>query len=145
MKFPRNARITCGLLDPTPFAGVFFCLLIFVLLASLVYTPGAVIHLPGAATPFPGVAGPKVAVAMDGSGQFYYQNQIIPDADLQQRLKTEVARASGPLTLVVMADESVSVKQLNHLTDLATKAGIKQIVQATQPRVFDGPAGGQSP
>jgi biopolymer transport protein ExbD len=145
MKLPRNARIIRGSLDPTPFAGVFFCLLIFVLLASLVYTPGVVIHLPGTATPFPGVAGPKVAVAMDGSGQLYYQNQMIQDADLQQRLKAEVARASEPLTLVVMADESVSVKQLNHLTDVATKAGIKQILQVTQPRLFDAPAGSSSP
>ena len=145
MKFPRHTRIIRTHLDPTPYAAVFFCLLIFVLLGTLVYTPGVVIQLPAAATSLPGVDGPKVAVAMDANGQLYYRNQTVQDDNLQQLLKQEVVRAAGPLTLVVMADENASVKQLNHLTDIATKAGIKQIVQAVQPRVFDTHAGTNSP
>ena len=35
MKFPRNARMLKGHLDFAPFASVFFCLLIFVVTASL--------------------------------------------------------------------------------------------------------------
>ena len=50
MKFPRNARISRGHLDAAPFAGVLFCLLIFLLLASLVYTPGVLINLPTSAS-----------------------------------------------------------------------------------------------
>jgi biopolymer transport protein ExbD len=57
MKFPRNARIFKGHLDAAPFAGVFFCLLIFVLLGTLVYTPGVRIELPVSATELPGVSG----------------------------------------------------------------------------------------
>ena len=41
MKFPRNARIFRGQLDAAPFAAVFFLLVIFMMLGSLVYTPGA--------------------------------------------------------------------------------------------------------
>jgi hypothetical protein len=40
MKFPRNARIFRGQLDAAPFAIVFSCLLLFLLLSSLLYTPG---------------------------------------------------------------------------------------------------------
>src|ERR1035441_8866734 len=45
MKFPRNARIARGQLDVAPFAAVFFLLVIFMLLGSLVYTPGARLQL----------------------------------------------------------------------------------------------------
>ena len=39
MKFPRNARIFRGHLEIAPFASVFFLLVIFVSLSSLMYTP----------------------------------------------------------------------------------------------------------
>ena len=60
MKFPRNARMFKGHLDAAPLASVFFCLLIFVLLASLIYTPGVRIELPEAITGAPAVSGPTV-------------------------------------------------------------------------------------
>ena len=40
MRFPRNAKIFRGQLDVVPLVGVLFLLLIFILLSSLVYTPG---------------------------------------------------------------------------------------------------------
>ena len=48
MKFPRNARIFRGRLDVAPFAAVFFLLATFLLLGSLVYTPGVRLELPEA-------------------------------------------------------------------------------------------------
>ena len=144
MKFPRNARIFRGHMDVTPFAGVFFCLLIFVLLAGLVYTPGVRITLPEAAINAPGTAGPAIAVALDANGQYYYQNQIIPEASLAQRLRTEVLRQRD-LTLVVQADKAVSLEQLNHLWDIATSAGVKNMMQQVRPRVFDSPGKSASP
>src|ERR1700753_1992818 len=99
MKFPRNARISRGQLDAAPFAGVLFCLLIFVLLSSLVYTPGVPINLPESITALPGVDGPAVAVAMDPNGQLYFQNQIIVATNLLKKLQAEVARQNEPVTL----------------------------------------------
>ena len=46
MKFPRNARILRGQLDFAPFASVFFLVIIFVSLGSLVYTPGVRVEVP---------------------------------------------------------------------------------------------------
>jgi len=40
MKFPRNARIFRGQLDAAPFAIVFFLLVLFLMLASLVSLDG---------------------------------------------------------------------------------------------------------
>ena len=50
MKFPRNARITRGLQDAAPYASVFFLLVLFVMLGSLVYTPGVQVPLVWKAT-----------------------------------------------------------------------------------------------
>lgn len=137
MKFPRNAKIFRGHLDATPFAAVFFCLLIFILLGTLVYTPGVHINLPLSSSTLPGVDGPTVAVAVDSNGQFYFQNQLIQGTNLQQRLQAEVSRQKDPLTLVVFADRLVTMEQRSRLYDLALAAGIKSIHEAVLPRPFD--------
>ena len=46
MKFPRNARIFRGQLDAAPFAALFFLLVIFLMVSSLIYTPGVRLELP---------------------------------------------------------------------------------------------------
>jgi biopolymer transport protein ExbD len=73
MKFPRNARIFRGQLDAAPFATVFFLLVIFLMLGSLVYTPGVRLNLPTGEN-LPGTDRPSVAVAMDANGRLYYEN-----------------------------------------------------------------------
>ena len=45
MRFPRQARIFRGHLDPAPIAAVVFLLVIFMQLSSLLYTPGVLIQL----------------------------------------------------------------------------------------------------
>ena len=68
MKFPRNARIFRGQLDAAPFAIVFFLLVIFLMLSSLVYTPGVHIELPVA----DGLTGTE-KLRIDA---FYHKNRI---------------------------------------------------------------------
>ncbi len=137
MKFQRNARISRSQMDVTPFAGVFFCLLIFMLLASLVYTPGVSISLPVSDRALQGVSGPSVAVAMDAHGVLYFHNQLVTETNLMQRLIAERQRQAEPLTLVLQADKSVTLQQLNHFRDIAAAAGIEQISQQVLPRVYD--------
>jgi len=139
MKFPRNARPFRGQLDAAPFAGVFFCLVLFLLLGALIYTPGVRIQLPGA-TALPGAEGPTLAVALDANGQLYFENQIIERNDLKTRLATAASQSKEPLTLVVQADKAVKYDALMSLTLLARSAGIKKALLATLPRPFDSPA-----
>jgi len=142
MKFPRNARILRSQLDAAPFAAVFFLLVIFLLLGSLVYTPGVHIQLPVA----DGLAGtdkPTVAVAVDANGRLYFQNQLIDDNELTKRLRKEVARSSEPLALVVEADKAVTHEMLIRVSTLAQQAGISEAVWATLPRAVAAP--GQLP
>ena len=146
MKFPRNARIARGQLDAAPFAAVFFLLVIFMMLGSLVYTPGArlQLQLPRA----DGLAGtdkPTVSVAVDADGRLYYENERIDEAKLQGRLREAVRKSPEPLTLVVRADKSVSYDTCLRLAMLARDAGITEALLAALPRASAAPASRSRP
>jgi len=132
MRFPRNTRIFRGQLDAAPFAGVFFLLIIFLLLtSSLVFTPGVPIELPDAVN-LPGSANGLLVVAVDENGQLYFENQIISPDQLKEKLQTAVAEAREPLSLIVQADKKLELGGLMPLWLLARSAGIKQVIQATR-------------
>ena len=133
MKFPRNARIFRGHLEIAPFASVFFLLVIFISLSSLMYTPGVKIQLPTADN-LPGIDKPSVSVAIDGNGRLYYANKSIVEADLKNELKNELRKTAGkPLVLIVHADQQVTYKMLLSLTLLAREVGISEALLATLP------------
>src|SRR3974390_677116 len=97
MKFTRNARIFRGQLDAAPFAAVFFLLVIFMMLGSLIYTPGARIELRlPRASGLAGVDKPPVSVAIDADGRLYYQNQFIEENALRERLQEATPKSSDP-------------------------------------------------
>src|SRR5262245_26032461 len=135
MRFPRNARIFHSQLDAAPLASVFFLLVIFVLLAGMVYTPGVRmrIDLPGGGTGLAGIEGPTVAVAIDAGGQFYFENQLIQESDLKVRLRAAAANSPQPLTLVVLGDKAVREEILLQLASLASEAGIQDLALAARP------------
>jgi biopolymer transport protein ExbD len=135
MRFARNARILKGQMDAAPVAAVFFLLVIFMVLASLLYTPGVPIHLP-VADGLPGTDKPTVAVTVDSRGKLYFENQPIEEDALRQRLQMAVRSASEPPALVVQADRAVSYEMLVRLTMLAKEAGISEGWLATLPRAF---------
>ena len=133
MRFPRNKQIFRGQLDVAAFASVLFMLLIFVLLRSqLIFTPGVPIRLPEAED-LPGVIGQTRVVAVDASGQYYFDNQLTHEKVLRQRLSEEVAASREPITLVIQADEAVTSARIMKLVLLARNAGVKDSVWATRP------------
>jgi biopolymer transport protein ExbD len=133
MKFPRNARIFRGQLDAAPFAAVFFLLVIFVMLGSLLYTPGVRLQLP-LADDLPGTDKPTVSVAIDAGGRYYYDNQLVQEKQLTGFLRHAVEGSPVPLTLIVHADRAASTEMLVHLTMLARAAGLTNGLLATLPR-----------
>ena len=140
MKFPRNARIVRGQLDAAPFAAVFFLLVIFMMLGSLVYTPGARLQLQlPHADGLPGTDKPTVSVAVDADGRLYYENQWIEENDLRRRLQEAARKSAEPLTLVVQADKAVSYEKCLRLALLARDAGISEAILATLPRPYAAP------
>lgn len=132
MKLPRNAKVFHGRLDVAPFAGVFFLFTLFVLLGSLVYTPGVEVQLPVAVN-LPGTDKTTVSVALDAAGQFYFDNQLITPSALLSRLRSVVRKSSEPVALLVQADRAVQHESLIQLSIIARDAGVQEAFLATQP------------
>ena len=151
MKFPRNARIFRGQLDMGPFAGVFFLLVIFLLLASLVSTPGIPIDLPVvSAAELSGVSGPTVEVQVGKYGQIYYENQMVKLDELKRRLRDAAQAAQAAqaglkspqaLTLVLYIDKEATVEMETTIETLAAspELNIGRVVKAAALRTFDKP------
>ena len=137
MKFPRNARVVGGNLDIVPYVSVFFVLVLFVLLGTLMYTPGVYLSLP-AADDLPGVEGFTLAVALDSAGQYYYQNQQVPETELKEQLRAAERGTTEKITLIIYADKAVAYDRLMRLTMLARNAGIRDVLLATLPRAVTG-------
>ncbi|MCX6912264.1 MAG: biopolymer transporter ExbD [Verrucomicrobia bacterium] len=134
MKFARHARLLRSQLDAAPFAAVFFLLVIFMMLGSLIYTPGARLELQiPQGKDLPGTDKPTVSVAIDADGRLYYENQWIEEKALRRRLQEVARKSAEPLTLIVQADKTVSYERLMRLTLLARDAGIPEALLATLP------------
>jgi len=140
MRFRRNVRPLRGQLDAAPFAAVFFLLVIFMMLGSLIYTPGARLELQlPRAEGLPGTDKPTVSVAIDADGRLYYENQWIEEDDLRRQLQAVAQKSAEPLTLVVEADKAVSYEKCLRLALLARDAGISEALLATLPRPYAAP------
>lgn len=140
MRFPRQARIFRGQMDAAPFAGVFILLVIFLVFkSSLVYGPGVSIDLPAAADAA-GVDGPTLVVVVDRSGQMYYRNQIVQEADLKTELRADMLALKGAATVVIQADKAVSYDVIVRLGKLASEAGARKAVMATRPNLLSSPS-----
>jgi biopolymer transport protein ExbD len=138
MKFERNAKILRGPLNAAPVAGVIMLLLIFIMISSLLYTPGVVIQLP-VANPLAVTDNPTVVVAVDSNGQCFYDNKPVDPEELRAALKSrlhDAALQSKKLTLVLWADKSVKNEVIMKLETLAQAAGITEVLIAGNPPAF---------
>jgi biopolymer transport protein ExbD len=137
MRFRRTQKHFSGQLDAAPFAGVFFLLAIFLALGTnLVFTPGVPIRLP-AANDLTGTPNPTAVVAIDASGDLYFDNQWVAEATLRSRLRERVQQSPEPLTLVIEADRDVKQENLVRLGLLARDLGIKDALLATRPQLSE--------
>jgi biopolymer transport protein ExbD len=139
MKFPRNARIFRGQLDVAPFAIVFLLLVLFMMLSSLIYTPGVHLQLP-VANDLPGTETASLSVAIDKEGRLYFENQWIDENDLKMRLRAVATNSLEPLAVLIHADETLNLKTLVHLELLLRDAGIAEARLATLPGPFSNSA-----
>lgn len=139
MKFPRNARIFRGQLDVAPFAIVFMLLVLFMMLSSLIYTPGVQLQLP-AGDDLPGTDTPSISVAVDKEGRLYFRNQRVEENELKTSLREIATNSSEPLVVLIHADEAVALKTVVHLELLLRDAGVSEARLATLPGPLASPA-----
>jgi len=141
MKFPRTAKIMGSKSEAAAYASVFFVLVILILIAALLPTPGiklSLVDLP-VADNLSGANQPLITVAIDCSNRLYFANQMIDAAKLRISLSNSVISAPSPLTLVIQADKSVSYDKVLQLSLMARDAGITNALLATMPRADDAP------
>ncbi len=139
MRFPYRSKIFRGQLDAAPFLGVFFLLIIFLLLNStFVFTPGVPIKLPEAIN-LPGPDKATAAVAVDEAGHFYFENQLCDEARLKERLQAAVNRTPEPIALVVQLDKAAKTEVFTQLSVLARSLGIRDVLLAVRPPVAATP------
>jgi biopolymer transport protein ExbD len=134
MKFPRNAKLYRGQLDVAPWVGVFFLLVVFLLLnSSLVFTPGVKVNLPEVGlSDFPGTENPALTVVIDLRGEIYFDQRTIPLSELRDRLRDAVRQIPG-LTLVIQADKAADVERWVQLCKTARDVGVRNVVLAVRP------------
>ena len=139
MRFPRTIKPFRGQLEMAPFLSVLFLLAILLMFgSSLVFTPGIPIDLPESAE-LPGTSNPSVAVAVDAEGHLYFENQIIDEPRLKEKLAAVVDQTKEPLTLVILADRQVKNESTSRLALLARSVGIKDFYLGTRPAVVPVP------
>ena len=139
MKFPRSAKIIRSHFDAAPVAAVFFLLVIFLMLSALIPTAGIPLR-PPVAGELPGIDQPAVAMAVDDQERLYFENQIVTERILKNKLIVAAKSAHEPLTLIIHADRAVSYETLAHLSLLARDCGITNALLATLPRAEALPA-----
>ena len=145
MRFPHHQKVFRGQVDAAPFVGVFFLLIIFLLLnPAFFFTTGVPIQLPVGEN-LPGTENATAVVAVDASGQYYFENQLCDEAGLKTRLGAAVARSLAPITLVVQADKDARVEVFVRLGLLARSLGIRELLSAVRPPLVPQPSAAPAP
>ena len=133
MKLPRNSKVFRGQFDVAPFVGVFFLLLIFVLLdKQITFVPGVPVRLPEAST-FSGFRGPAMSVIVKSGGQFYFDNRELKADEMLFEMRQVVSQFEQPLTLIVQTDTNVSQGVLMELYAMARQAGVRDAFHVVKP------------
>lgn len=97
MRFARQSAIFRGPLDPAPVLGVLFLLVLFMLLGSMLYTPGVLVKFDGAGAP----DGRTLTVTRNN--EIIFDEKTNTEADLEQLRANDLKHApgDGPFTLQV--------------------------------------------
>ncbi len=133
MKLPRNAKVFRGQLDVAPVVGVFFLLLIFLLLQNYItFVPGVPVQLPEGVN-LSGFRGPAMAVIIDRDGQLFFDNQQLTREQMQKQMAAAAGRSELPLTLLVQADQNVTYGVLMELNLMARESGINDVFHVVKP------------
>jgi len=114
MRFARQSVIFRGPLDPAPVVGVLFLLVIFILLGSLLYTPGVLVKFEGSGEP------DTNTITITSDNDIIFQGKTnkatelaqlredLKNAQAQQPLRLQLERGADP----VLAEQVRSLLQI---------------------------------
>lgn len=75
-----------------------------------------------------------LVLAINLGGQFFFENELVPEDQLGARLVKARGRTNDPVTLVVFADKTTSDETIFRLGEIAQHAGIRELLLAGQPK-----------
>jgi biopolymer transport protein ExbD len=109
MRFARHARIFRGPLDPAPAAAVLMLLLLFILLGSLVYTPGVLIDLSPASH--------RSIITITSSNDVAFAGRNYKPVELDQ-LRSDLKTAPGNAGFSVVMDPGADLSLARQVSNL---------------------------
>jgi biopolymer transport protein ExbD len=115
MRFERHVKIFRGQLDPAPFAGVLFLLVIFVLLGFLLYTPGVLVELKNEGTG----KGSVIKITRDGRIIFAGKTNSATETNLAQ-LRADIGNLPETEPLQLVMEPGASTKLRDQVRNLFT-------------------------
>jgi biopolymer transport protein ExbD len=142
IKIRSRLRPFKGCPDFTPFAGVFFLLLIFFMIgSSFVQVSGIPVDLPQ--THAAGSFGArKFVVTIDRQSRIFFNDMAIPGMDILKEKLMEVAEANpakgGSATIIVRADSHAPFGVVAKLMSLAEELKVNAFVLTVPPPATDG-------
>ena len=132
---PRSQRLMTEI-NITPFTDVILVLLIiFMAAAPFLMRSSVSIHLPRTAKIHPPPSSKDINVLIAAGGDVYLEQKVYSlrsDYDLLKFKFSALARSDEDTALVINADKNVKYDFVMQAIDLATQAGVKQIVLATE-------------
>ena len=119
-------------INMTPFIDVMLVLLIIFMVAAPLLTNGVTVDLPKAPASALNIDQKPVQVVIDAKGQVFLAEQLVPDAQVLDRLKS--LATDGPDTRVyVKADKGVPYGRVAEIMGQVTTAGYKKVALVTEP------------
>jgi biopolymer transport protein ExbD len=112
MRFARQATIFRGPLDAGPVAGVLFLLVIFMLLGSLLYTPGVIVRFAEAGAP------DAQTITITREGGVIFAGKTNTAADLEQLRAGDLKNAPGNRPFRIQAEPGADPKLVERVRGL---------------------------
>jgi biopolymer transport protein ExbD len=131
MRFARQARIFRGTLDPAAVAGVFLLLVIFLLLSSLIYTPGVLVELGN------GAQVSSATISITRAGEVVFDGKTNAPGELEQ-LRQDLKRSPHPPPYTLQIQPGAPAKlieQVRALVQIDPPVG-RSLVGTDNPHVM---------
>ncbi len=71
-----------------------------------------------------------LVMAINLGGQFFFENELVTDLQLRDRLEKAKGKSKDAFTLVVFADKSTTDETIFHVGEIAQQAGIQELLLA---------------
>ncbi|SFV15671.1 ExbD/TolR family protein [Pseudoduganella namucuonensis] len=120
-------------INVTPMVDVMLVLLVIFILGAPVFTGAVKLDLPKAQTAQPPQPAATVTVAIDAAGKFYWNNEAVQQAVLEQRM-AEAAKMAPQPELQLRADKDTRYETVAQVMAAAQTRGLTKMGFVTDPK-----------